>query len=325
MRKKLGIALGGGGAKGFAHIGILQVLHENNIFPDFIAGTSMGAAIGAAYCAGRSPKEIALFVKKTNLVKAIDFNVPKKGLISGNLMQETLDELVFNKTFSALKIPLAVVAFNLTTNEIIVFKKGAVSNAVRASMSIPGVFNPVFEGNNVYVDGAIANPTPFDIVKEMGADVVLAIDLYSDQRITISKASRDVKNKQTFMMQMKKKFVKDQITFLKLALFPKHWPKLLRKTLLWVFDRLIYPARVLGLIKKKQKSQFSIFKTLNQSMIILMNNLAKERLKHGEIDLIVKPKFGNLGWTDFDKSDKIVGIGRRSMQSKMSELKKLLR
>ncbi|MDO8656811.1 MAG: patatin-like phospholipase family protein, partial [Nanoarchaeota archaeon] len=175
---KLGLALGAGGARGLAHIGVLKVLHEAGIRPDFLAGTSMGAVIGALYAAGKSPEWIEELVKTTDWKKMMDVSVPKTGFLQGKIVEENLRKLLWNKPFHRLKIPFQVVAYNLTKKKEIIFSAGDVAQAVRASISIPGVFSPAHIKRDEYIDGAVANPTPFDVVRKMGADIVIAVDLF---------------------------------------------------------------------------------------------------------------------------------------------------
>jgi len=141
-RLRLGLALGGGSALGFAHIGVLKVLHKNKIYPDYIAGTSAGAIIGAFYSAGYSPQNIEKIVNTTNWKKIMDFNLSDKGLISGKKIEKRIREIMRNKKFKNLKIPLSVVSYNIDKKEKVIFCKGDVAKAVRASISIPGIFSP---------------------------------------------------------------------------------------------------------------------------------------------------------------------------------------
>src|SRR3989338_6659222 len=142
MKKKLklGLALGAGGARGLAHIGVLKALHDAGIQPDFLAGTSMGAVIGALYAVGKSPEEIEEIVKTTDWQRMMDVTVPKTGFLQGKIVEEHLRELLWNKPFHRLKIPLHIVAYNLSKKKEVIFSTGDVAQAVRASIYIPGVF-----------------------------------------------------------------------------------------------------------------------------------------------------------------------------------------
>ncbi len=120
-RLKLGLALGGGSARGLSHIGVLKVLHKHKIYPDYIAGTSIGAVIGALYSADHTPQEIEEIAKTTDWKKIVDFKIPKAGFIEGDLVERKIKKLVGDKKFSDLSIPLRVIAYNMTHHEKAVF------------------------------------------------------------------------------------------------------------------------------------------------------------------------------------------------------------
>ncbi|NPV43093.1 MAG: patatin-like phospholipase family protein [Firmicutes bacterium] len=180
MEPKLGLALGGGAAKGYAHIGVLKVLEKEKIPISFIAGTSIGGLIGALYAAGLNAdmlEKLALNIKREQW---IDLTIPRRGLIAGKKIEGIIRLLTKNKTFDQLNIPLAVTATDLKKGEEVVIKEGNVARAVRATISIPGIFNPVVTEDKILVDGGVLNKVPVDLVREMGADYVIAVDLGSE-------------------------------------------------------------------------------------------------------------------------------------------------
>jgi NTE family protein len=176
-RPKVGLAFGGGFARGMAHIGVLKVFEEEKIPIDFIAGTSVGAVIGAAYCSGLSAKELE---EIAHLVRFKDFarwTLSRFGMCSNDRMADFLHQLVKAKTFEELRIPLAVAATDLATGEAVVFRSGALLEAVRASCAYPGMFLPVNINGRLLVDGLLAYPVPTTPLRQMGADRVLAVYL----------------------------------------------------------------------------------------------------------------------------------------------------
>lgn len=177
MRVKIGLALGSGGLRGLAHVGVLKALERENIPIDYIAGCSIGSMIGALYCAGHSPDTIVKLAKHLKPRYWLDFVIPKLGIISGDKVLNTISLLTQQKKFSELNIPLAVVATEINHGREVVFTEGDVAQAVRASTSVPGVFVPHKIDEMMLVDGAVLNPTPIDIARSMGADVVIAVDL----------------------------------------------------------------------------------------------------------------------------------------------------
>lgn len=174
-KPKIGLALGGGFARGIAHIGVLKVFQEENIPLDFIAGTSMGAAIGGAFASGMCPKEIE---EVAALIKFRDFarwTLSRFGLCTNDRMAGLLNRIFKVKTFEDLQIPLAVAATDFLTGEAVIFRNGSLVDAVRASCAYPGYFLPVEINGRLLVDGLLAHPVPATPLKEMGADRVIAV------------------------------------------------------------------------------------------------------------------------------------------------------
>ena len=177
-RKKVGLALSGGAARGFAHLGVVKVLAEHNIPIDFIAGTSAGSIVGAAVACGLSVEEIVKIGKKMSWFKVSGFPYSTKGLLSNAPMGELLKKILPSKNIEDLPTPFAAVACILETGEEIVFKdKGDLATAIRASCAIPGVFVPVeYEGKNL-IDGGVISLVPAKTVQKMGAEVIIAVDV----------------------------------------------------------------------------------------------------------------------------------------------------
>lgn len=180
-RKKIGLALGSGGVKGLSHIGVIKILAGNNIPIDYIAGSSVGALIGAGYAAYQNIEKIKNIALTHNWKTAFNLFDPtlRGGLIKGKkvgrLIKEWLDEI----DFSDLKIPLTVITTDLATGEEIDISKGSLTSAIRASMAVPPVFKPIEYNGHLLSDGGLSNPLPSDIVKQMGADIVIAVNLDS--------------------------------------------------------------------------------------------------------------------------------------------------
>jgi NTE family protein len=181
MKKKVGLALGGGAARGLAHIGVLDVLKKEGIPIDFIAGTSAGAVIGAAYARKQSPGEMMQAILNTNWKKMaplIDPSLPRTGLIKGNKIRSLIAAYIGGDIeFSDLKIPFACVATDIDSGEEVVIDSGSVPDALRASISLPGIFNVVKHGERYVVDGGLTTPVPVEVVRRMGADFIIAVNV----------------------------------------------------------------------------------------------------------------------------------------------------
>ncbi|MBE2233620.1 MAG: patatin-like phospholipase family protein [Anaerolinea sp.] len=179
----LGIALGGGGARGLAHIGVLKVLQQAGIFPRLVAGTSMGGIVGAMYARGMSAEQMEAAVQRairsrTDILRAIDLKITQTGFVRGARIYDFIADMIGPEvTFAQLHRPLAVVATDMNTGREVVLDRGRVADAVRATISVPGVFLPVELGAMRLVDGGMLNNLPVDVVRRMGAQIVIAVDV----------------------------------------------------------------------------------------------------------------------------------------------------
>ncbi len=179
-RLKIGLALGGGGARGFSHIGVIKVLEKNNIPVDFISGTSMGAVIGSFYAASKDIKKVEKTAKVTDWKKIASLIDPtlKEGIIEGKKIYNFIKRELGDVSFSSLSVPFSAVSTDLKTGKPVVFKKGKdVASAVRASISLPLIFKPVKIKEKFLADGGLSMPVPVEAVKEMGADIIVAVNL----------------------------------------------------------------------------------------------------------------------------------------------------
>lgn len=177
QKKKIGLALGSGAARGLAHIGVLKALEENNIEIDIVSGSSAGALIGAVYCCGVKSKMIENIALNIDRKLWVDLAVPKRGFIKGKKVEELVKLLTRNQNIEDLDKKLSIVATDLKTSSEYVFTKGPIYKAVRASISIPGIFEPVRYENMILVDGGVIDRVPASVVKDMGADIVIAVDV----------------------------------------------------------------------------------------------------------------------------------------------------
>lgn len=178
-RKKIGLALSGGGARGFAHIGVLKALVENEIPIDMIAGTSAGSIAGGAFAAGMSVDEIAEMASNVGYANMMLPALGMTGMFSNAPMGKFLTKHFPVTQFEEMSLPFAATAFDLEAGEMVVFKdSGDLITAIRSSCAVPGVFTPVLaEDGRLFVDGGVASPLPVETVKEMGADIIIAVDL----------------------------------------------------------------------------------------------------------------------------------------------------
>lgn len=192
-KPKIGLALGGGGARGLAHIGVLKVLRKHGIEPDFVAGVSMGAFVGACYTLGsdleKMEKEAVSFNKTKALKKMLDLNNPKRSLLKGDKVYKYIKDWVGDTTFADTKVPFRIIATDLASGEEVVLKQGPLAESIRASISVPGIFPPVKINNRYLVDGGVLNCTPVDVLEEMGADIIIGVDLIIKRKVEMEDPS----------------------------------------------------------------------------------------------------------------------------------------
>ncbi len=179
---KIGIALGGGAAKGFAHIGVIKMLEANGLAPAVVAGTSAGSVVGALYASGMNAFELQEKAVALDEARIRDLQLSSGGLLLGQKLEDYVNEQVHHQPMERLAKPFAAVATRLEDGQRTVFGRGNTGQAVRASSSVPGVFQPVAIGKYHFVDGGVASPVPVDAARQLGADVVIAVDISSKAR-----------------------------------------------------------------------------------------------------------------------------------------------
>jgi NTE family protein len=178
---KVGLALGGGAARGFAHIGVIKALEAQGIVPDVVVGTSAGSVVGALYAAGNNGFALHKLALAMDEAAISDWSVPLfakvTGVIKGEAIQNYVNRAVHNVPLEKLKIPFGAVATDINSGQAVLFQRGNTGIAVRASSSVPGVFQPVRIGSRLYVDGGLVSPVPVRFARQMGADFVIAVNI----------------------------------------------------------------------------------------------------------------------------------------------------
>ncbi len=176
---RLGLALGGGAARGFAHIGVIQVLEENGIKVDLVAGTSAGSLVASLYASGKTGKEMQTLAETMDEGAITDWSFPLRGLIRGEALARFIRDKTGGRAIEQMALPLGIVATDLSDGSSVLFRSGDTGTAVRASSAVPAVFQPVRIGQREYVDGGLVSPVPVRFAKEMGAQLVIAVDITS--------------------------------------------------------------------------------------------------------------------------------------------------
>ena len=303
--KKVGLVLGSGSAKGLSHIGVLKLLEEVDIKIDYIAGSSIGAMIGGAYAAGISINEIADIAIKTDLASSVKYFLPtisKSGLITGTKVKEFLKDIVGDIEIENLEIPFAATATDIFTGQEIDFNKGNLVEAIRASISVPIIFQPVIHNDQILVDGGLANPLPINVVCKMGADFIIAVNVMPSLDKTNTGKRKENNNLQdsTFTAEMKSAMRKK----LESLNIDYKWIK--------------------KLLANKGKYNIPGFKkVLNQSVYITQRKLARLSIELYRPDILIEPDIPFAGFFDFYKAKEIIDIGYKAAQKAFYENKLL--
>ena len=178
---RVGLALGGGAARGFAHVGVIQVLEREGVQPDLVVGTSAGSLVAALYAAGLPGTELERLALEMEEAMIADWTVPwvNRGLLRGEALARYVNRQVQGRLIEDMRLPLGIVATDLASGQAVLFRRGDTGTAVRASSAVPGVFTPVTVGGRTYVDGGLVAPVPVEQAREMGAELVIAVDISS--------------------------------------------------------------------------------------------------------------------------------------------------
>jgi len=315
---KFGLALGSGSARGMAHIGVIQVLEAYHIPIDMIAGTSIGAVVGSVYATGASVeqmREAALSMKRGKTISLMDPTLPRSGLLSGNRVEEILNEIALkDKNFDDLKIPFATVAIDVKTGAKVILNQGSVIKAVRASISIPGIFTPAKYQDYFLVDGGVVDPVPVDLLQKMGADIIIAVSLTEKSpHPVVMMINRETGNLEEIAASDSPKINKDEA--LK--------SKVMEKFISLVDKEKASLEKKIEEVKKKLEGP-NIFEVLAQSIYIMEAEITSQCLIGADVVII---PFGIEGISlfEFDKADITIKGGIDAALAKIPQIKEVIK
>jgi len=306
---KIGLALGSGSAKGWAHIGVIQALKETGISADFIAGTSIGALVGAAYAAGKIDilRDIALQLNWKQILYFFDVVFPKSGLIDGKKIADFIRNHVQESNIEELPLPFCAVSTNLATGCEVAIHEGDIIEAIRASISVPGIFTPVTRNGLYLVDGGLVNPVPVSTVRKMGADFVIAVDLNHD--IIGKKGYTRTNNLDSGAIVPDSGTVQGSIK---------------KNKFLEVLNKRI---KTLDLPILTQINQWrtrdsipNIFEVLISSTIIMEEQITTANLKTDPPDLLIQPDLGHIKLLEFNRAEEAIAEGYTKAKDKINSL-----
>ncbi len=309
--KKIGLALGSGAARGLAHIGVLKALQKKGIPIHLISGSSMGALVGACFAKMADISELEEVALRTDWIQLIKLADPNlafmfKGFIHGHKVKELLKTIIGDVKFKDLKIPLAVVTTDINTGDEVVIQEGSVIDAVRASISIPAIFTPVKIGNRFLVDGGIVTPVPVSVVRNMGADFVIACNVIHSLR-----DRRPVSALNTKIIRKPDSGWKYPATFK--ALNDKI-ERLLNenKNKLRDFNRIIdiFKNRFLKSDHEIELDMPNVFDTIINAIYIMEYEIAKSNIQ--KADLAITPDTRRIASLEFHRGYEAIGIGYKA-------------
>ncbi len=309
-KRRLGLALGSGAARGLAHIGVLKVLEEEGVEIDFISGTSIGALIGALYAAGvpiEQIEEVACDVDWQQLARMIDPIIPTSGLIDGKKVSRFIAELLPVETFEELRIPLAVVATDVETGEEIIIKRGALIEALRAAVAFPGIFTPVRFGETFLVDGGLCNPVPVDVVRNMGADKVIGVCAIPE---VVKPPSEDILPPPAAETKSK--------NFLLDFFNAESVEKVLKE--IWRPEK---ENKNKDANHQKWRKPPGIFRVFAQCVAIMENQINALRLERDEIDILIRPDLKNITLLEFNKAEEAIRAGELATRAHLDSIRAL--
>lgn len=294
---KIGLALGGGAARGWAHIGVLRALDKAGLKPDIIAGTSIGAVVGGCYAAGRLDdlEDFARSLTKRRIFGYLDFNFKGTGLINGQRLVEMLDRHLGSRNIEDLDTRFTAVATEIGTGHEVWLSRGRLVDAVRASYALPGVFKPVKIDNRWLFDGALVNPIPVSVCRALGARYVIAVNLNFDisSRSTVSTHIETALGAVTEEVEPEPVQGKNGIAV-----------------------RRLLQRQIFG----KGDDAPGITTVLVDALNIVQDRIARSRLAGDPPDAMITPRLHGIGLFDFHRADELVMRGEASAQREIDDL-----
>ena len=292
---RVGLALGSGSARGWAHVGVIRVLEQAGIRPDMVCGTSIGALVGAAYAAD----ELESFEKWLRglgikeVLSLMDVRM-NGGMIKGERLMEFFRRSFIDRPIEELTIPFAAVATALHSGSEVWLREGSTIEAVRASIALPGLFMPVVYDGRVLVDGALVNPVPVSLARAMGADIVIAVDLNS------SRLGRPLPDESVTETRS------DVIS---------EWRNRLKNNL----------GAFISKRNETEPKLPSIMEVIASSLNIMQERISRSRMSGDPPDVIVTPRLAQLGLLDYHRSKEAIAEGQRAMEAALPDLEAILR
>ncbi len=303
MRPKIGLALGGGAARGWAHIGAIEVLAEAGFLPDVITGTSIGAVVGGCLAAGKMAEltEFANGLTKRRLVGLMDFHIGGAGLIAGSRLKRLLDDHLNGNRIEELPQRFAAIATELGSGHEIWLTHGPLVEALRASYALPGVFDPVKLGGRWLMDGALVNPVPVTAARALGADIVICVNLNGDL------AGRGT------IIQNHAAEPDPLVPELEVRPEPR-----------WYHGISGAAQRVRNIMGRPTENRPGLAGVMMDAFNITQDRISRSRLAGDPPDVMIGPKLGRIGLFDFHRADETIELGRQAALRSLDDITTLI-
>ncbi|MEE8372003.1 MAG: patatin-like phospholipase family protein [Sphingomonadales bacterium] len=300
-RPKIGLALGSGVAKGWAHIGVIKAMLEKGVVPDVIAGTSIGAVVGGAHVSGGMDalESWALSLSKINFFRFLDFKLRGGGLFGGQKLYDLMTKSFGGKNIEDLPIPFVAIGCELMTGHEVWMQKGDLVHAIKASFALPGVFEPVNWDGRWLVDGALVNPVPVSVCRALGAELVIAVNLAEDIYGRARAARENVIGTGTYGV-FAETVTPDKISD------QKRSGNFIRKLL------------------RHEEGAPSIFANMVASLNVVQNRLSRSRMAGDPPDISITPRVGHVGLMEFHRAEELIEIGYKAFEDEFDYLRDAL-
>jgi NTE family protein len=319
-QKKIGLALGGGAARGWAHVGVIEALYDCGVKVDLVAGTSIGALVGSILASGNlgSFKKAILEIDRKKIISMLDVVFPRCGLLDGKKVMDFFKSFISGREFSELEITFGAVATELQTSDEVWLTEGEVSGAVRASIAVPGLFTPVTIEDRLMVDGGLVNPLPVSLARSMGADIVIAVDLnhYLAMRgNNLKKKMQCVQDQDDFDFREKSSFHENPGTEQREGFFPGIMNRI---------DKMDFS--MIESIKNFMNKPASpnIFDIIFASTLVMEKTITGLRLEKEPADVLIRPEVGEIRFMDFHRAAESIQEGYDSCISSITSSKKAM-
>jgi NTE family protein len=306
-RAKVGLALGGGAARGWSHIGAIEVLQEAGIPIDVVAGCSIGAAVGACHAAGKlgELREFALSLTKRRVMGLLDFHISGSGLIAGERLRRLLERDLGSCRIEDLPLTFAAVATELGTGHEIWLTRGGLVEAVRASYALPGIFDPVKIAGRWLMDGALVNPVPVTAARALGADVVLCVNLNGDMRVRGTVIQSHGAEGADAVMEAAAEAAAA------MPEEPRRWP-------------LIGARRPRPKPRPDAGAPSGIASVMVDAFNITQDRISRSRLAGDPPDVMINPKLAQMGLFEFHRAEECIELGRQATRRMLPEIHEMI-